>query len=86
MNIKSEAPEIIEGNRPDPNWPAVGSLRICNLKVDGINACVSTAMFYSRITSDICCHMIMLAAFIDYFAGSISAWRSTSSSGNNLQH
>ncbi|PKI48623.1 hypothetical protein CRG98_030988 [Punica granatum] len=33
MHIKSEAPEVINGNRPDPNWPATGSLRICNLKV-----------------------------------------------------
>ncbi|KAK4803103.1 hypothetical protein SAY86_001306 [Trapa natans] len=33
MDIKSEATEIIEGSRPDPNWPAIGSLRICNLKV-----------------------------------------------------
>ncbi|PKI48620.1 hypothetical protein CRG98_030985 [Punica granatum] len=33
MHIQSEAPEIIEGNRPDPNWPATGSLRIFNLKV-----------------------------------------------------
>ncbi|KAK4742371.1 hypothetical protein SAY87_000372 [Trapa incisa] len=33
MDIKSEAPEIVEGSRPDPKWPAVGSLSICNLKV-----------------------------------------------------
>ncbi|KAK4803068.1 hypothetical protein SAY86_001271 [Trapa natans] len=33
MNIKSEASEIIETNRPDSNWPAIGSLMICNLKV-----------------------------------------------------
>ncbi|XP_065858694.1 ABC transporter C family member 10-like isoform X1 [Euphorbia lathyris] len=31
--IPSEAPEVIEGNRPDPNWPAVGKVEICNLKV-----------------------------------------------------
>ncbi|KAK4747902.1 hypothetical protein SAY87_014488 [Trapa incisa] len=33
MDIKSEGTEIIEGSRPDPKWPAIGSLRICNLKV-----------------------------------------------------
>ncbi|WCJ26435.1 ABC transporter C family member 10 [Euphorbia peplus] len=33
MTIPSEAPEVIEGNRPDPNWPAVGKVEICNLKV-----------------------------------------------------
>ncbi|XP_059662249.1 ABC transporter C family member 10-like [Cornus florida] len=33
MQIPSEAPEIIEGNRPALNWPAVGKVEICDLKV-----------------------------------------------------
>ncbi|XP_065858705.1 ABC transporter C family member 10-like [Euphorbia lathyris] len=33
MLIPSEAPEVIEGSRPEPNWPAVGKVEICNLKV-----------------------------------------------------
>ncbi|WCJ26434.1 ABC transporter C family member 10 [Euphorbia peplus] len=33
MVIPSEAPEVIDGNRPDSNWPAVGKVEICNLKV-----------------------------------------------------
>ncbi|XP_050230621.2 uncharacterized protein LOC126679597 [Mercurialis annua] len=33
MHIPSEAPEVIENNRPDPNWPALGKLEICSLKV-----------------------------------------------------
>ncbi|KAH7850856.1 hypothetical protein Vadar_003828 [Vaccinium darrowii] len=33
MHIPSEAPEIIEGNRPALNWPVVGKVEICDLKV-----------------------------------------------------
>ncbi|KAF2313409.1 hypothetical protein GH714_010834 [Hevea brasiliensis] len=33
MHIPSEAPEVIESNRPEPNWPAFGKVEICNLKV-----------------------------------------------------
>lgn len=33
MHIESEAPEVIEGSRPTEEWPIVGSLSICNLKV-----------------------------------------------------
>ncbi|XP_059662248.1 ABC transporter C family member 10-like [Cornus florida] len=33
MHIPSEAPEIIEGNRPALNWPDVGKVEICDLKV-----------------------------------------------------
>ncbi|KAJ6426505.1 hypothetical protein OIU84_022160 [Salix udensis] len=33
MHIPSEAPEVIETNRPNPSWPAVGKVEICNLKV-----------------------------------------------------
>ncbi|KAJ6714386.1 ABC TRANSPORTER C FAMILY MEMBER 10-LIKE [Salix viminalis] len=33
MHIPSEAPEVIETNRPHPSWPAVGKVEICNLKV-----------------------------------------------------
>lgn len=34
MHIPSEAPEVIESNRPEPNWPAFGKVEICNLKVN----------------------------------------------------
>ncbi|KAL8170697.1 hypothetical protein V2J09_022501 [Rumex salicifolius] len=33
MNIPSEAPEIIENNRPSISWPDKGKVEICNLKV-----------------------------------------------------
>ncbi|WCJ26437.1 ABC transporter C family member 10 [Euphorbia peplus] len=33
MLIPSEAPEVNESNRPDPDWPAVGRVEISNLKV-----------------------------------------------------
>lgn len=33
MHIPSEAPEVIEGNRPPPNWPAVGKVEIHNLQI-----------------------------------------------------
>ncbi|KAJ9706091.1 hypothetical protein PVL29_001589 [Vitis rotundifolia] len=33
MHIPSEAPEVIEHYRPPPNWPAIGEVEICDLKV-----------------------------------------------------
>ncbi|CAA0824665.1 ABC transporter C family member 10 [Striga hermonthica] len=33
MHIKSEAPEVIEGNRPPVNWPAEGKVEIQDLKI-----------------------------------------------------
>ncbi|XP_026453843.1 ABC transporter C family member 10-like isoform X1 [Papaver somniferum] len=33
MNILSEAPEVIEGNRPAPSWPAVGRVEFHDLKI-----------------------------------------------------
>ncbi|XP_010251554.1 PREDICTED: ABC transporter C family member 10-like [Nelumbo nucifera] len=33
MHIPSEAPEIIEENQPPHNWPAVGRVEICDLKI-----------------------------------------------------
>ncbi|KAM3729891.1 hypothetical protein ACB098_12G045300 [Castanea mollissima] len=33
MHIPSEAPEVIEGNRPTTNWPAVGKVEIQDLQV-----------------------------------------------------
>ena len=33
MHIPSEAPEIIEGNRPTTNWPDVGKVEIQDLQV-----------------------------------------------------
>ena len=34
MHIPSEAPEVIEGNRPTTNWPAVGKVEIQDLQVN----------------------------------------------------
>jgi hypothetical protein len=34
MHLPSEAPEIIESNRPQSNWPTVGKVEIRNLKVN----------------------------------------------------
>lgn len=34
MHIPSEAPEVIEGNRPPVNWPMVGKVEIINLQVN----------------------------------------------------
>ena len=33
MHIPSEASEVIEGSRPAENWPTLGKVEICNLKV-----------------------------------------------------
>ncbi|XP_043718835.1 ABC transporter C family member 10-like [Telopea speciosissima] len=33
MHIPSEAPEVIEENRPPPSWPAVGRVEICDLEI-----------------------------------------------------
>ncbi|KAI3876739.1 hypothetical protein MKX03_019508 [Papaver bracteatum] len=33
MNVPSEAPEVIEGNRPEPSWPAVGRVELHDLKI-----------------------------------------------------
>jgi ATP-binding cassette subfamily C (CFTR/MRP) protein 2 len=35
MHIKSEAEEIVEGNRPPTNWPDAGKVEINDLKVIG---------------------------------------------------
>ena len=34
MHIPNEAPEVIEGNRPPTNWPAVGKVEIQDLQVN----------------------------------------------------
>ena len=34
MHIPSEAPEIIEGNRPPTNWPSLGKVEILDLQVN----------------------------------------------------
>lgn len=34
MHLPSEAPEIIESSRPPSNWPTVGKVEICSLKVN----------------------------------------------------
>ena len=33
MHIPSEAPEVIEGNRPPANWPVAGRVQIKELQV-----------------------------------------------------
>ncbi|XP_074592764.1 ABC transporter C family member 10 [Curcuma longa] len=33
MHITSEAPETVEDNRPPADWPAIGRVEICNLKI-----------------------------------------------------
>ncbi|OAY85588.1 ABC transporter C family member 10, partial [Ananas comosus] len=33
MHISSEAPEVVESNRPPPNWPAFGRVEIQDLKI-----------------------------------------------------
>ena len=33
MHIPSEAPEVIEGNRPPVNWPAEGKVEVHDLEV-----------------------------------------------------
>lgn len=34
MHIPSEAPEVIEGNRPPTNWPSLGKVEILDLQVN----------------------------------------------------
>lgn len=34
MDIPSEGPEVINENRPPPNWPSVGKVEIHNLQVE----------------------------------------------------
>ncbi|KDO56159.1 hypothetical protein CISIN_1g0009011mg, partial [Citrus sinensis] len=33
MHVPSEAPEVVEDNRPPPNWPVVGKVDICDLQI-----------------------------------------------------
>ncbi|KAK9147330.1 hypothetical protein Scep_006087 [Stephania cephalantha] len=33
MHLPSEAPEVIEGSRPEPSWPAVGKVELIDLKI-----------------------------------------------------
>lgn len=33
MHIPEEAREVVENNRPAPNWPDIGTIEISNLKV-----------------------------------------------------
>jgi ATP-binding cassette subfamily C (CFTR/MRP) protein 2 len=34
MHIPSEAAEVVEGHQPTHNWPVVGQVKICDLKVN----------------------------------------------------
>jgi len=38
MHIPSEAPEIIEDNRPPQNWPSVGKVEIRDIKVNLVHS------------------------------------------------
>lgn len=40
MHISSEAPEVVEGNRPPPNWPSVGRVELQDLKVTNYFLCL----------------------------------------------
>ncbi|CAL9120965.1 unnamed protein product [Musa acuminata var. zebrina] len=33
MHVSSEAPEIVRGNRPPSDWPAIGRVELCDLKI-----------------------------------------------------
>ena len=33
MHVSSEAPEVLEGNRPPVNWPVAGKVEISDLQV-----------------------------------------------------
>lgn len=33
MHVSSEAPEVVESNRPAPDWPTVGRVELQDLKV-----------------------------------------------------
>ncbi|XP_072977430.1 ABC transporter C family member 10-like [Typha angustifolia] len=33
MNVTSEGPEVVEDNRPPPNWPSIGRVEIKDLKI-----------------------------------------------------
>jgi len=48
MDIPSEAAEIIEENRPSPNWPQVGRVYLRDLKVNlykHLHVCLTTKPF-----------------------------------------
>jgi len=48
MDIPSEAAEIIEENRPSPNWPQVGRVDLRDLKVNlykHLHVCFTTKPF-----------------------------------------
>ena len=34
MHVPGEAPEVVESNRPAPDWPAVGRVELQDLKVN----------------------------------------------------
>ena len=34
MHIPSEAAEVVDGHQPTHNWPVVGQVKICDLKVN----------------------------------------------------
>ena len=40
MDIPSEAAEVIEENRPAPDWPQVGSVELKDLKVSKYKICM----------------------------------------------
>lgn len=48
MHVPSEAPEVIEGNRPPVNWPVVGRVELQELKVFVIILKLVCIMFSSK--------------------------------------
>lgn len=46
MHVPSEAPEVIEGNRPPLEWPDVGKVELQDLKVNSYFLCVQVSNFF----------------------------------------
>ena len=44
MHIASEAPEIVEGNRPASGWPDGGKVEICDLEVNCLSFLAAVAI------------------------------------------
>lgn len=53
MNIESEAPEVIQESRPPVNWPAVGTVKLQDLKVI-FYLCLTKTMILILTCTSIC--------------------------------
>ena len=81
MHIPSEAAEEIEGHQPMHNWPVVGQVKICDLKVNqrkeiaaSFTLCINKFLNYGNVIIIIIWHQ----------SGEVSAQCSASSSGDKL--